>query len=157
VAEAAAGSAVDVIVLAGDVRGRQLVLEHLPVDLIERLVITPAGSRAPGADLEPLDAVTAEAVRTHEANRRHEVLDRYRSGGARGLAAAGHAAVCKALDRGQVDTLLVDREVPVPDDFVALAVDTDAELITLSMGEERLPEGVGVLLRYADGAAEVGS
>ncbi len=50
VAEAAAGSAADVIVLAGDVRGRQLVRERLPEALAERVVDVDAGSRAAGAD-----------------------------------------------------------------------------------------------------------
>jgi hypothetical protein len=145
VAQAALAEAVDVIVLAGDVRGRQLVREHLPAALADRVVTTEAGSRAAGADLEPLDEATAEAVRETEASRRAEVLDRYRSGAARGLAASGPAEVRQALDLGQVDTVLVDRAVPVSDDLVEQAVATDAEVIAV----DQLPDGVGAVLRYA--------
>jgi hypothetical protein len=150
VAEAATHAGVDVVVLAGDVHGRQLVLDHLPVALTGRVVVSDAGSRAPGADPEALDLVTAEAVRMLATGRRADVLDRYRTGRARGRAAAGRAQVRRALDVGRVDTLLVDREVPVPDDLVGLAVRTDAEVATVGVDEERLPEGVGAVLRYPD-------
>ncbi|MEN3310609.1 MAG: hypothetical protein V7603_6811 [Micromonosporaceae bacterium] len=153
VADAATAECVDVIVLAGDVRERQLVHEHLPAVLSGRVVTTGAGSRAPGADPEPLDEATAAAVREREASRRAEVLDRYRAGRAHGLAVAGPDEVRRALEWGQVDTLLVDREVPVPDEFVRLAVQTDAEVTTVGADQERLPGGVGTVLRYPLGAA----
>jgi hypothetical protein len=152
VAEAVAGAAtdagVDVIVLAGDVRGRQLVQEHLPAVLAGRVVTTEAGARAPGTDPEPLDQATAAAVREREASRRSAVLDRYRTGRAHGLAVGGPAEVRQALDQGQVATLLLDRTVPAPDELVGLAVATDAEVTAVTADEERLPDGVGAVLRY---------
>jgi hypothetical protein len=157
VADAATASGVDVIVLGGDVRGRELVLEHLPVAVAERVVVTDAGSRAPGAETEAMDEVTAEAVRQQAEQLRQQVLDRYRTGRSHGLAATGHGDVRRALDRGRVDTLLIDREVLVPEEFVGLAVGTDAELTIVGVDEERLPDGVGAVLRYADAPVEPGT
>lgn len=157
VTDAATASGVDVIVLGGDVRGRELVLEHLPVAVAERVVVTDAGSRAPGAETEAMDEVTAEVVRRQAEQLRQQALDRYRAGRAHGLAASGHAEVRQALDRGRVDTLLIDREVLVPEEFVGLAVSTDAELAAVGMDEERLPDGVGAVLRYADAPVEPGT
>jgi hypothetical protein len=157
VTEAATTEGADVIVLAGDVRGRQLLLEHLPETVAQRVVSTDRGSRAPGADTEPLDEATAQAVREYEASRRRDTLDRYRTGRGHGRAAAGPDEVRAALDRGQVDTLLVDREVPVPEELVGLAVDTDAEVTAVGADEERLPGGIGAVLRYADRPPEPGA
>jgi hypothetical protein len=151
VVDAVRRSGADVVVLAGDVRGRQLVQAHLPEAVSGRVVSTDAGSRAAGADTGPLDEATAAAVRELVARRRAEVLDRYRSGRARGLAVSGRAGVRAALDRGQVDTLLVDREAPVPDEFVGLAVGTDAQVTAVAADEEPLPDGVAAVLRYRDG------
>src|SRR5688572_20825268 len=65
VAEAAvkiAGSiGAEVIVVAGDPQARSMLVDHLPERWRHRVVLTDAGSRAPGADPEPLDQVTALA------------------------------------------------------------------------------------------------
>jgi hypothetical protein len=99
----------EVVVIAGDVRARQLLVEHLPERWRQRVVQTEAGSRAPGADPEPLDAATASNVAALAAHRVAETIDRFRSEWGRDAAAGtGLAAAVAALQRGQVDTLLVN-------------------------------------------------
>jgi hypothetical protein len=106
-----------VLLLAGDVRERALVAEHLAEELPPgiRVVQTDAGSRAEGAAEQPLAEATDSAVRDEAARQRGEVLDAYRRergrasrGMAQTAASAGLPGVVEALREGKVDTLLVD-------------------------------------------------
>jgi hypothetical protein len=106
-----------VLLLAGDVRERALVAEHLAEELPPgiRVVQTGAGSRAEGAAEQPLAEATDSAVRDEAARQRGEVLDAYRRergrasrGMAQTAASAGLPGVVEALREGKVDTLLVD-------------------------------------------------
>lgn len=97
----------DVVVVAGDVRERQLLMDHLPTALKPLTVETEAGSRAPGAATEPLDAAVDHAVADRVDERRAEVRDRFLRGFAHGLATGGRERVLGALRRSQVDTLLM--------------------------------------------------
>jgi hypothetical protein len=146
----------EVVIIAGDVRARQLLAEHLPPAVAGRVTWTGAGSRAPGADPEPLDEATEEAVRAVVARRHEEVLDAYRAGRAHGLAVAGAAEVRNALEWGRVETLLISTELPADpgDELVAAAVGQDAEVVLVAPDQEPLPEGVGAVLRYRVGPAE---
>lgn len=140
----------DVVILAGDVRARQLLAEHLPPAVAARVVQTDAGSRAPGADPQPLDEATGQAVRELVERRYAEVLDAYRAGLAHGLAVAGVAAVRTPLAWAQVQTLLISPDVPeeVADDLIQAAVSGDAEVLLVTPGQQELPDGVGAVLRY---------
>src|SRR6266545_4780911 len=98
----------DVLVVAGDVHARPLVVEHLPKRWRSRVVESEVGSRAPGADPEPLDEVTVRAVAELAAAMTADVLDRF--GVQRGRdpgAGNGLGAVVTALQRAQVDTVLL--------------------------------------------------
>jgi peptide subunit release factor 1 (eRF1) len=103
-----------------------------------------------------LDAAVEEAVRDLVTSRQQDVLDRYREGLAHGLAATGLAEVRRALDWGQVDTLLldVDQSGGTAEELVAAAAGTEADLIWVGTDQERLSEGVGAVLRYRVGPAE---
>lgn len=108
VAELASSTAAEVLVVAGDPRSRPLLIDHLPTEWRNRVVHSDSGSRAAGADPEPLDEATAAAVAEHAAARTAAVVDRYAMQWGRGEAAAnGLAAVVSALQRGQVDTVLL--------------------------------------------------
>ena len=149
----------EVVVLAGDVRARQLLGEHLPATVAERLVATDAGSRAPGADPQPLDEATERAVQELVERRYRDLLDAYRAGLAHGLAVGGLAAVRTPLEWGQVQTLLLHRDVAggTADPLVWAAVGQDADVVLVDAGHERLPEGVGAVLRFrASGAPAAG-
>ena len=98
----------DVLVVAGDVHARPLLVDRLPKRWRMRVVESDVGSRAPGADPEPLDDLTARAVAELASATAMEALDRF--GTQRGQdpdAGNGLAAVVAALQRAQVDTGLL--------------------------------------------------
>ncbi|MEV0271904.1 Vms1/Ankzf1 family peptidyl-tRNA hydrolase [Hamadaea sp. NPDC050747] len=97
----------EVIIVAGDVQARRLLVEQLPVRWQSKTVLTDAGSRAPGADPEALDDVTTQVVAQTAQQHADEVLDRLRSDHGE-EAAIGIAPVVTAFNRGQVETLLLD-------------------------------------------------
>ncbi len=158
IARAVDEAGADVIVLAGDVRARQLIGEHLPVAVTERVVETEAGSRAAGADPEPLDEATEQAVQALVERRHEQVLDAYRAGLAHGLAVAGLSALRTPLEWGQVETLLLHPDVPgeTADGLIWAAVGQDAEVMLVAPEQERLPEGMGAVLRFRVTAPEGG-
>ena len=156
ITEAVDEAGAEVVVLAGDVRARQLLAEHLPAAVAARAVQTDAGARAAGADPGPLDEATEQAVLAQVERHYDEVLDGYRAGRAHGLAVAGLTEVRTPLEWGQVATLLLDPALPdeTADPLVAAAVRTDAEVLLVEPEREPLPEGVGAVLRYRITAAE---
>ncbi len=165
----------DVIVVAGDVRARELLMARLPGRLAARVVQAP--SQDPGA----LDAATAEAVATLVSDRRAELLDRYRMDLARGRAVQGLAAVCEAARSADLDTVLLAVDGPHPtvwvdpgrptvlapdkatvrglgvaepagepagDAVLAAATVTDAAAIAVYPDDERPTDGLAAILRY---------
>jgi hypothetical protein len=112
VAEAAVALAdrydVEVFVIAGDPRSRPMLLEQLPDRWRRRVVLTDVGSRGAGADPSRLEELTIQAVADQAAADDEALLGRYRSERDRqGAAAIGLPAVVAALQRGQVDTVLL--------------------------------------------------
>jgi hypothetical protein len=94
----------EVIVIAGETRARQLLAEQLPEFWRDRVVQTDAGFRAAGADLEALDDVTVQAIAEVAAAHTDVALDRF---GMQQHVGRGLDAVVTALQRGQVDTMLI--------------------------------------------------
>ncbi|GGK18558.1 hypothetical protein GCM10010124_08960 [Pilimelia terevasa] len=98
----------EVMVVGGDVRAVQQLVEQLPARWQARVVRTEAGSRAPGADRAALDDVTAQAIAEVAARHTRAACDAFgHQHGAAGTADTGLAAAIAALRRGQVDTLLL--------------------------------------------------
>jgi peptide subunit release factor 1 (eRF1) len=135
-----------VLLLAGDVRERALVAQHLAEELPPgiRVVQTDAGSRAEGAAEQPLAEATDSAVRDEAARQRGEVLDAYRRergrasrGMARTAASAGLPDVVEALREGKVDTLLVDPNGLASSMDCRLWVGIEPEQIGIDMAELR--------------------
>jgi hypothetical protein len=149
----------EIVVLAGGVRARQLLIEHLPPTIADLVLPTEAGSRAPGADPEPLDEATEQAVRDKIGRRHRQVLDAYRAGRPHGLAVAGRVAVRVPLAWSQVQTLLISPDLPDDpgDELVGAAATGDADVVVVPPGDEPLPEGVGAVLRYRVGPAPQGA
>lgn len=98
----------EVLVVAGDRHARPMLIDQLPKRWRSRVVETDIGSRAPGADPEPLDDLTARAVVELATAAAAEALDRFGAQRERGGAVVGLAAVVAALQRAQVDTALLD-------------------------------------------------
>jgi peptide subunit release factor 1 (eRF1) len=97
----------EVIIVAGDVQARRLVVEQLPVRWQNKTVLTDVGSRAHGADPEALDDVTTQVIAQTAEEYADAILDRLRSDHGE-EAAIGIAPVLTAFNRGQVETLLLD-------------------------------------------------
>ncbi|MEV0136238.1 Vms1/Ankzf1 family peptidyl-tRNA hydrolase [Dactylosporangium sp. NPDC050688] len=108
VAELAEGCDAQVIVVGGDPRSRPMLVERLPERWRDLVVTTEAGARAAGADPHALDEATIRAVAERAAAHETDVVDRYRMQRGRDAAAGdGLPAVVAALQRGQVDTVLL--------------------------------------------------
>jgi hypothetical protein len=101
------------VLLAGDVRARQILSDRAS-DLWSELVVSmDEGGRAAGADREPVDQRAAELVAEHEAREEADAVEKIGSAAAHGLAVTGTASVVEALRKGQVETLVLADQ---PDD-----------------------------------------
>jgi hypothetical protein len=107
VTDAADRMGADVVIVAGDVRARQMLIDRLPKRMAGRVVESDVGNRAPGGDPSTLDNVTAEAVARVARDRRMELLDRYRMDLSRGRAREGVAPVSEAAWHASMDVLLL--------------------------------------------------
>ncbi|MFL6074287.1 MAG: Vms1/Ankzf1 family peptidyl-tRNA hydrolase [Mycobacteriales bacterium] len=138
------------LVLAGDVRARGLVREHLSGGSQLVLAEVEEGNRAAGADREPLRAAVARLVAERAARPLAEAADRYRqrAGEHRG-AAGGLADVVEALSQHRVDTLLLD-----PDRLAEVPLWAGPAPDQLATEEETL-RGLGVEPRWQDRADSV--
>ncbi|AVT28563.1 peptide chain release factor 1 [Plantactinospora sp. BC1] len=94
----------EVIVVAGETRARQLLAAQLPEFWQDRVVQTDAGFPAAGADQTAFDDVTVQAIAEVAAAHADVALDRF---GMQRDVGAGLDAVVTALQRGQVDTMLI--------------------------------------------------
>lgn len=134
-------AAVDLVVVAGDVRATQLLQEAVSERTRERLHVLESGARNAGAADEPVTEQLT-ALREHvAAQRARGHVDAYLEQKGRGeRAASGLAATVEALRRGQVEVLLVpqgwDDHEPayVGDDPTLLALKSD-ELVSLGVRE----------------------
>ncbi|MFL6164327.1 MAG: Vms1/Ankzf1 family peptidyl-tRNA hydrolase [Jatrophihabitantaceae bacterium] len=98
------------VLVAGDVRARALVMEAVAervpanVDINE----TAAGGRADGAALEPIEQALHDAILRIRWRHRRAVLEKLRQGVGRGdYAVTGFEPVLDALRGGQVETLVI--------------------------------------------------
>ncbi len=116
------------VLLAGDVRARQLIADKASKEVRDVLVSIDQGGRAAGADRAPVDQRAAELVAEHEAHEQARAVEQVEAASAHGLAVTGTAAVVEALRKAQVETLV-------------LADQPDAE--QLSVGSSPLEIGRG--------------
>lgn len=94
----------EVVLLAGDVRATGVIAAQLPKRWQDRLVRTDAGARTGGADPGAMEDVTVQTVAELADRRIRETLDRF---GVQEDVGAGLDAVVSALQRNQVDTMLL--------------------------------------------------
>jgi hypothetical protein len=95
------------VLVAGDVRARQHLLDNAG-DLWKDLVVTiDEGGRAAGADREPVERREAELVAEHEAHEDARVLEQIEAAAAHGLSVTGLEPVVEALRKNQVETLVL--------------------------------------------------
>ena len=95
------------ILVAGDVRARQILTDRADAEWSDLVVSMDAGGRAAGADRSPVDQREAELVAEHEAREIAEVVEQVEAAAAHGLSVRGREAVVEALRKGQVETLVL--------------------------------------------------
>ena len=95
------------VLVAGDVRARQILTDRADSVWSDLVVSMEEGGRAAGADREPVERRMAELVAEHEARECAEILEQVQAAGAHGLAVTGVKPVVEALRKGQVETLVL--------------------------------------------------
>jgi hypothetical protein len=95
------------VLVAGDVRARQILTDRAGDAWSGLVVSMDEGGRAAGADREPVQRRAAQLVAEHEARAIAEVLEQVQAAGAHGLSMAGTEKVVEALRKGQVETLVL--------------------------------------------------
>jgi hypothetical protein len=95
------------VLVAGDVRARQILTDRAGADWADLIVSMDEGGRAAGADREPVDRRTAELVAEHEARQDAEAIEQIEAAAAHALSVTGREAVVEALRKGQVETLVL--------------------------------------------------
>jgi hypothetical protein len=125
IAEYARRASPQFVLIAGDVRARN-ILAGLASDLWKDLVVTmDEGGRAAGADRAPVDVREGELVAEHEARECAQVLEQVQAAAAHGLSVTGTAYVVEAMRKNQVETLVLADE---PDPEFLFVGDSPLEL-----------------------------
>ncbi|MBB3675767.1 baeRF2 domain-containing protein [Modestobacter versicolor] len=101
------------VLLAGDVRARQLIADKASKEVSDVLVTMDGGGRAAGADRSVIDARATELIAENEAQESARAIEQIESASAHGLAVTGTALVVEALRKAQVETLVLADQ---PDD-----------------------------------------
>ncbi|WDZ82530.1 Vms1/Ankzf1 family peptidyl-tRNA hydrolase [Micromonospora cathayae] len=139
----------EVVVLAGDVRATGVLAAQLPPRWQDRLVRTDAGARTGGADPAAMEDVTVQTVAELADRRVRETLDRF---GVQEDVGAGLDAVVAALQRNQVDTMIMVDDPSSTDDLwigpepTEIATDP-GQLTALSVDEPQRVRADQALLR----------
>lgn len=145
----------DMLLVSGDVRAVGLLKDALGVEARERLQEIPGGARSVGMDSDSFREEVARATEQFIAGRERQLLSRFTEHQGRdGDSVAGAAEVSQALERGQVQELiLVTGREPVDVEGLILgALRTDAGVSSVSTEGADIPDGVAALLRWRDDA-----
>lgn len=142
----------EVVLVAGDIRAKSLLHEHLSAEAAE----LTRDIEHPG-DIEPTPETVREQVLQVAAEKVTDVLDQVRRGLGQGSDAAGGLdAVCQALQRGQADTLVVaeglleaERKVWIGETLTEVAVEQSG----IADGKGEQVSAIDGLMRAAAGAA----
>jgi hypothetical protein len=116
------------VLVAGDVRARQILTDRAS-DLWSDLIVSmDEGGRGAGADREPVDRRMNELVAEHEARECAGVLEQVQAAASHGLSVTGLRPVVETLRKNQGETLVL--------------ADQQAEDATLLVGDSPLVLGV---------------
>jgi len=95
------------IVISGDIRARQLLIDQLGVAARKLVIVVDSHTHAAGADRESLDRAIEEAIQDH-LQRSEDAVDTAASEGAGRSGARGLGPVVEALREARVERLLLD-------------------------------------------------
>jgi len=110
IASMARGLSPRFVLVAGDVRARQLLTDRASGEWADLIVSMDEGGRGAGADRGPVERRTNELVAEHEAREVADVLEQVQAAGAHGLSVTGTGATVEAMRKGQVETLVLPDE-----------------------------------------------
>lgn len=129
------------IVVAGDIRARQLVADEVSQESAAKLGVIESNTRADGADEETFLEQVQQLVARTMADRQHSLLERLaeKEGQGTRTSAVGRGAVITALQQAQVEALLL--ETTAWDGETLLALDAAPWVAT----SEADTAGAGVL------------
>ena len=144
------------VLLAGDVRARQLIADKVGQEVSQVLVSMDGGGRAAGADRSVIEARATELVAENEAAEVTRVLEQLDAASAHGLAVTGTALVVEALRKAQVETLVLadqpdDEQLVVGPGPLELGVSGE-DLAALGVGDPARVPAEHALLRAAAGS-----
>ncbi|MFC0672944.1 baeRF2 domain-containing protein [Brachybacterium hainanense] len=143
------------VLATGDVRALSLLKDELGPEVLGLLTEIPGGTRGQSLERPSFREAVLEATRAHIARTQRDLAARFtEEQGRGGTSVAGADEVRQALGRGQVEELIfVTGQEPVGiEDLLTTAIRTDAGISALADGVVAIPEGVGALLRWRDGA-----
>jgi Bacterial archaeo-eukaryotic release factor family 2 len=116
VVQAASGQRLEAVIVAGDVRARELLVEKLPDDLRRQVILV---DRELPVDSDELAQAAGEALQQLEDSNARAQLETFRNQSGTGRAVEGLAATVAALRDGQVAELFIggrytdgDRKAP---------------------------------------------
>jgi hypothetical protein len=95
------------VLLAGDIRARQIFTDRATPKIKAVLVDMNEGGRAEGADRSVIDQRVEELVAENDAAEQAAVVEQISAASAHGLALTGTALVVEALRKAQVETLVL--------------------------------------------------
>ncbi|RNL86803.1 baeRF2 domain-containing protein [Halostreptopolyspora alba] len=144
------------VVLAGETQVRTEIHDQLPTWVRERATEIESGSRAKSAHDSYLEPELRTVLRERADQQIRSVVERYQEGlGNEDRVAVGPRATVSALQRGQVETLLVDPDAFEGDSWLwigpspeQLAV-TERELRDMGVAEPTAERAEAALLRAA--------
>lgn len=141
VTEAAERIGAEVVVLAGDVRARQLLRDRLPERVRDLVVEVDGGSRGAWAPTDPLDEATAEAITRHATERVSTVVDKFAANDGRD-GVTGFADVIGVLRQALVDTLLLVDDPSAKETLWIGPEPTDLAMTPQELIESGVPEPI---------------
>jgi hypothetical protein len=113
-------SKAELLVLTGDVRARQLLVDQLSPPSREVLHVVPTNTRPDGAAQDELEGDLHRHLAAILAQDVHDALERLGTGRGNGLSEIDFAAVVHALQHGQVDVLLLAPDRITGETLIAL-------------------------------------
>lgn len=139
-------SGAELLVVTGDVRARQLLIDQLSTATVKILTVVPANTRPGGATTDELDADLHRHIDSILAADEHDALVGLETGRNDGLAETDLAAVIRSIQQGQVDVLIIAPSTMDDDTLIAL----DREPWVATSSEETLGAGELGAVRAAD-------
>ena len=145
----------DMVILTGDIRALALLKAELGQEALTRLHTAAGGTRGVSLERASFREELARVTQAFIDRNQQNLAEHFREHQARDAASiAGAEEVARALERGQVEELVFTpgREPDNIEHLLRKAILTDAGVSAMQDSYGAIPEGIGALLRWRDGA-----